>query len=173
MSHIGHRLKHLIVELLPPATFFFISFQLLAISGALMSKRYGIETATFLTATIAALVVAKVVLLTNLLPIINRFPGKPIIYNIVWKTTLYFAAACVLRYAEKLFHAYRDQHSFAAANHQLISEVIWPRFWLIQLWLTVLLLIYVTMTEIARVLGPARVRAMFFGAPQSGSTPAA
>jgi hypothetical protein len=169
----GHRLKHLVVELIPPATFFFISFQLLALSGALMSKRYGIETATFLTATIAALVVAKVVLLTNLLPIVNRFPRKPILYNIVWKTTLYFAAACVFRYAEKLFHAYRDQHSLAAANHQLLGEVVWPQFWLIQLWLTVLLLIYVTLSEIGRVLGPARVRAMFFGAPQSGDAPLA
>jgi len=48
MSKFGHGLKHLIRETIPPAAFFFVAFQLLAFTRALMLKRYGIEVPTFL-----------------------------------------------------------------------------------------------------------------------------
>ena len=76
MSSFGHKVKHLIRELIPPVVFFFVAFQLLAFTRALMLKQYGIEVTDFLEATIGALVAAKVVLLSDLLPFINRFPGR-------------------------------------------------------------------------------------------------
>jgi hypothetical protein len=163
MSKFIHGLKHLIIELIPPASFFFVAFQLLALTRALMLKQYGIEVTTFLAATIGALVAAKVVLLSDLLPFINRFPGRPLIYNIAWKTTIYFAVAFGVRYLEELFHFYRREGGIMAANRQMLDELIWPHFWAIQIWLMVLLLIYCTVHELASTLGHDRMRELFFG----------
>jgi len=73
---------------IPTTLFFFIAFQILAFSRSLTLQEYGIEASTFVTATLSALIVGKVIILTDLMPFINRFPHKPIIYNIIWKSTL-------------------------------------------------------------------------------------
>src|SRR5205085_11595317 len=125
MSTFGHRIKHLVVEMIPPVIFFFITFQLLAFTRALILKRYGIEVSTFVTATLGALVAAKVVVLADLLPFINRFPNRPLIYNIAWKTPIYFAVAFLVHYLEELFHAYRKAGELGAANRQLLDEMVW------------------------------------------------
>ncbi len=35
-----------------------------------------------------------------MLPLMNRFPNKPLIYNVLWKTTVYFVATYFVRYLE-------------------------------------------------------------------------
>ena len=124
MNNVFQRLKHELLGVIPPAVFFFISFQLLALTQALVLKKYGIEVSTFLEATIGALIVAKVVLITDLLPLVNRFPEKPLLYNIVWKTSIYLAAALLVRYGEHLFHFIRTYGDIAEANRRLLAEVI-------------------------------------------------
>jgi hypothetical protein len=163
MSKFIHSVKHLVREMIPPAVFFFVTFQLLALTRALMLKQYGIEATTFMVATIGSLVAAKVVVLADLLPFINRFPGRPLIYNIVWKTTVYFLAAFVVRYLEEFIHFCRAHGTVLGANRHLLDEVVWPHFWAIQLWLTVSLLMYCTMHELVRVIGKEKVRQIFFG----------
>ena len=163
MSKFSHSVKHLVHEMIPPAIYFFVTFQLLALTRALMLKQYGIDVTTFATATIGALVAAKVVVLAYLLPFINRFPGRPLIYNIVWKATVYFLAAFLVRYLEEFIHFYRVHGTVLGANRHLLDEVVWPHFWAIQLWLTVLLLVYCTLDELVRALGRDRVRELFLG----------
>jgi hypothetical protein len=163
MSKFVHGVKHLIRELIPPAAFFFVAFQLLAFTEALMLRQYGIEVTAFLEATIGALVAAKVVLLSNLLPFINRFPGRPLIYNIAWKTPIYFAVAFGVRYLEELFRYYHQHGELTAANRHLLDEIIWPHFWAIQIWLLLLLLIYCALDEMVRALGHDRMRELFLG----------
>lgn len=170
MSKFIHSIKHLVHEMIPPAVFFFVTFQLLAFTRALMLKQYGIEVTTFMVATIGALVTAKVVVLADLLPFINRFPRRPLIYNIVWKAAVYFLAAFVVRYLEEFIHFYRQQGQVLAANRHMLDEVIWPHFWAIQIWLTALLFIYCTMDELLRALGRDRVRELFFGVSSKSAT---
>ena len=42
----------------------------------------------------------------------------------------------------------------------------WPHFWGIQILLLILILMYCTMRELARVIGDDKVRRMFFGSRQ-------
>src|SRR5258708_3024950 len=164
MSKFTRSVKHLVHEMIPPVIFFFIAFQLLAFTRALMLRQYGIEVTTFMVATMGALVTGKVVVLADLLPFINRFPGRPLICNIAWKTTIYFLAAFAVRYLEEFIHFYRTHHTVRDANRHMLDEVVWPHFWAIQLWLTVLLFIYCIMDELLRALGRDRMREMFLGA---------
>ena len=163
MSNIITRLKRKILGVIPTVVFFFIVFQLLAFTRALILKGYGIQVSTFLKATIAALIVGKGVLLADLLPMINRFPNKPLIYNIVWKTFIYMVAALFVRYVEHLIPLIREYKNLTVANSHLLDEVVWPYFWLVQLWLLVCFFMYCTIRELVRILGREQVRSMFVG----------
>lgn len=165
MSTLGHKLKHELRELIPVTVFFFVTFQLLALTQALMLKQYGIRASAFLTATVMALVVAKVVLIADHFALVNRFPDKPLIYNVAWKTAIYFTAALAFRYAEHLVHFWRQTGNFGEANHRLLAEVVWPHFWGVQLWLFILLLVYCAVRELVRALGRERIIQMFFHQP--------
>ena len=163
MSKFLTGLKHEIIEAIPPFIFFFVAFHLVAIIRGLMEQQYGIQAGTVMNATIAALIVAKVVLLADLLPIVNRFPDKPLVYNIVWKTLIYQAAAVLVGYLERLWDAYREAGSFAGANSHMIENVVWPHFWAVQILMLVLFLQYCTLREFARALGGQRMRRLFLG----------
>lgn len=166
MRDVPARLKHELLEVIPPAVFFFIAFQVIAFTRALMLEQYGVRVSTFVAATVAALVVAKVVLIADHLPLINRFPEKPLIYNVVWKTLVYLLAALLVRYLEHLIPFAREHGGLAAANRHLLGEVVWPHFWAVQIWLLVLLLVYCALRELVRALGRERVLHLFFGSPR-------
>jgi hypothetical protein len=164
VSKISSRIKHELVAVIPPTVFFFIAFQLIAFTRALMLQEYGIRVSTFVTASIAALVVAKVVLIVDLLPFVNRFPEEPLIYNVVWKTVFYLVVALLVRYVEHLIPFVREHGDLVMANRRLLDEVVWPHFWAIQIWLLVLFFVYCALRELIRVLGRDRALNMFFGA---------
>ena len=162
MSTLNQKLKHELRELIPVTMFFFATFQLLALTEALMLEQFGIRVSAFLTATVLALVVAKVVLITDHFSLVNRFSDKPLSHNVLWKTAIYFMASLVVRYVEHLIHFWGPAGNFAAANRRLFEEIVWPHFWGIQIWLLVLLLVYCAFRELIRALGSEQVIAMFF-----------
>jgi hypothetical protein len=163
MSRLAERIKHEVLELLPPTVFFFITFHILVASRALMLREYGVRVSALAGATVGALLVAKVVLLADKFPAVNRFPEKPLIYNVVWKTVIYMLGALAVHYLEHLVPLWWREGSMVAANHRLIQEMVWPHFWVIQLWLVVLLFVYCAFREFVRVVGRKRVLEMFFG----------
>jgi len=163
MNKLFQRLKKEFLGIIPTAVFFFIAFQLLALTRVLILREYEVPIGTFLAATVAALIVAKVVVIVDLLPFFNRFPEKPLVYNIVWKATLYLVAAVSVRYIEHLIPFVREYGGIAVATRHLIAEVVWPHFWLVQIWLFVIFFVYCTLRELARVLGRDRLFALFVG----------
>ena len=164
MNKILERLKQEFLGVIPTAVFFFIAFQLLAFTRDLIVQEYDVEISTFLAATVGALIVAKIVMVVDLLPFVNRFPDKPLIYNIVWKTSIYLVAAFLFRYIEYLVPFVLDYGDIAEANRHLLDEAVWPHFFIVQIWLFVLFFLYCVVTELVRVLGRDRVRSMFLGA---------
>ena len=163
MSQFWHRLKHEFYEVLPPTIFFLIAFHIVVIDRRLMLREYGLPLSSVAGATVGALLIAKVVLITDKFPFINRFPGKPLIYNVAWKTAIYLAAAFLIHYLEHLVPVWWRTGDLAAANRQLATEIVWPHFWAIQLWLIVLLSVYCAARELLRAIGREKVVEIFFG----------
>ena len=166
MNKVWAKIKHEFFEVIPPAIFFLISFHIVVLDRALMAREYGLPISSMVNATIGALLVAKVVLVADMLPAINRFPEKPLIYNVVWKTALYVVASLLAHYLEHLVPLWW-RLGFTAANERLWSELVWAHFWAIQLWLVVLIFIYCVMRELVRVIGRDRVLRIFFGTAAS------
>jgi hypothetical protein len=157
------KVKEEIEALLPPTLFFFVALHLLAFMRALMLKGTGIALTTSATVTVAALILGKAVLIADVLPFINRYPDKPLVYNVTWKTAIYVLIAMVLHYLERLIDFWREAGSFIQGNQKMLAEIVWPHFWAIQMLLVVLLLMYCTIREFVRLIGRDKVRAMFFG----------
>ena len=167
MNKVWATVKHEFHEVLPPTIFFLISFHIVVLDRALMLREYGVQVSAIAGATVAALLVAKVVLIADKLPFINRFPEKPLMYNVLWKTLIYVSASVIVHYLEHLLPVWWRMGGFGAANEHVWSEIVWPHFWAVQLWLVVLIFIYCAMRELVRVIGRQQVVNIFFGAPAS------
>lgn len=167
MSKLSGKLTEEIAALLPPALFFFVALHLVALVRVLMLKGTGIPVSTSVSVTLAALIIAKAVLIADLLPFINLYPHKPLVYNVAWKTVIYFLVATFVHYLERLVDYWREAGGLIAGNEKLLSEIVWPHFWAIQIFLLVLILMYCSMRELVRVIGRDKVREIFFGPPRS------
>jgi hypothetical protein len=165
MSKISAKVKEEIEALIPPTVFFFGSLLMIGLVRALLLRGTGIAPTTPLEMLLAALILAKAVLLADLWPAINRYPDKPLVYNVLWKTLIYSAVATLLHYLERLIDFWREAGSFMAANRVMLAKIVWAHFWAIELIIIVLVLDYCVITEFARALGPKKLRQMFFGAP--------
>ena len=163
MSKLSARIKEEVLALLPPTIFFFVALHLVALLRALMLKGTGVALGTSASVTRAALILGKAVLIADLLPFINRYPDKPLAYNVAWKTTIYVLVSMLVHYLERLVHFWREAGGFIAGNQKLLAEIVWPHFWAIQIFLVVLILTYCTMRELVRVIGADKVRRIFFG----------
>ena len=165
MSSVVSKVKEEIREILPPAIFFFVMLHIVALERALMLKGTGVPVLSSFAVTVAALTLGKAVLIVDAFPFVNRYPDKPLAYNVAWKTTIYVIAAMLVHYLENLYDFWKETGSLVAGNDKLLAEMVWPHFWATQLLLVVIIFMYCTMRELIRVIGPEKVRAMFFGRP--------
>ena len=163
MSNLSAKIKEEFSALLPPTLFFFIALHIVALIRALMTEGTGITVTTTISVAVAALILGKAVLLADLLPIINRYPNKPLIYNVTWKTLMYLLVAGLVHYLERLIDFSRQAGGIVTGNDKLLAEMVWPHFLAVQILLLVLIVMYTTFREIARVIGNERMQEMFFG----------
>ena len=163
MTKLATKLKEEFFELLPPTIFFFVALHIVAFIRVLMLKGTGVAPSSSISIAVAALILGKAVLIADLLPMINRFPHKPLIYNVAWKTLIYLLMATLIHYLERLIDFWRQTGSFVAANRKLLAEIVWPHFWAIQIILFVLIVMYCIMHELVRVIGREKVLRIFFG----------
>ena len=163
MSHASAKIKEEFLAILPPTIFFFVALHLVALVRTLMIKASGITPLSTVSIAVAALILGKSVLIADMLPVINRYPDKPLIYNVAWKTTIYLLVSLFIHYLERLYDFARQAGGLIAGNDKLLSEIVWPHFWAVQIVLFILVLTYCTAREVVRVIGKERCVRMFFG----------
>jgi hypothetical protein len=163
MSKLSSKLKEEFFALLPPTIFFFVALHIVAFVRVLMLKGTRISPVSTISVAVGALILGKAVLIADMLPMINRFPDKPLIYNVAWKTWIYLLVATLIHYLERLVDFWRQAGGLVAGNEKLLAEIVWPHFWAIQIILLVLIVMYCTMHELVRVIGREKVLRIFFG----------
>ena len=163
MHKILEKLKEEFFAVLPPTIFFFVTLHILTFIRVLMAKGSHFEPLSTMSIAIASLILGKAVLIADLLPPINRYPNKPLAYNILWKTLIYLLMASVIHYLERLIDFSRQAGGIVAGNEKLLSEIVWPHYWAIEIILFLLILAYCTIRELARVIGKEKMMRLFFG----------
>lgn len=163
MSKILHKVREEFLSVLPPTIFFFVALHIIALVRALMTQGTGIAPASSLQIAMAALILGKAVLIADMLPWINMYPHKPLVYNVAWKTTIYLVIAAVLHYLERLYDASKEAGGLAGGNRILAEQFVWQHFLAIQIILFVLIVMYCASRELIRVVGRDTVKRIFFG----------
>ena len=163
MHKLLAKLKEEFFAILPPTIFFFVALHILTIIRVLMAAGSHFQPLSTMSIAIASLILGKAVLLADLLPPINRYPKKPLAYNIVWKTMLYLLMATIIHYLERLIDFVRQAGGIVAGNEKLLADTVWPHYWAIEIILFLLILAYCTARELVRVIGKEKAMRLFFG----------
>jgi hypothetical protein len=159
----GAFLLHEFLEILPPTIFFFIGFNLIVLTTNLILADYGGQVASFMIATVSALVVAKAVLVANAMPAIRRYDRAPLMRPILFKTVFYWAAVFIVRLLEHWIEYLRSgDYVFGGFLKHETATFSWGHFMAVQLWIFVLFLIYVTASEFNRLFGRGELARILF-----------
>src|SRR5215471_6186046 len=159
----GAFLLHEFLEILPPTIFFLIGFNLVVLTTNLILADYEAQFASFMIATVSALVVAKAVLVANAMPAIRRYDRAPLIRPILFKTVFYWAAVFIVRLIEHwVKYRFGGDYVFGGFVPHVVANFSWDRFIAIQLWIFVLFLVYVTASEFNRLFGHGELGRILF-----------
>jgi hypothetical protein len=147
---------------LPPTIFFFAGFNLILWTKRLILEEHGVVFGGFLTATLAALLVGKAVVVTDNLPFMRRFEGAPLIQPILFKSAIYWLCVVIVRLAEEFVYFVAEGSAVADFRDHLVDHFSLARFLSIQIWLMVLFLVYVTIDELNNLFGDGELYRLFF-----------
>ena len=151
-------IKQDVIRVFPAFVFFFVSFQLINQIEELFLRSHGIPTFSFLETTVAAAIIAKVILVIDHLPFANPFPRQPLICNVLWKTALYAIPTMFVRLGIRAEPYFPNIHEF-------IESIDWGQFIAIQEIYVVLFFTFVTSREFILIIGPPKVYRIFFKKP--------
>lgn len=163
MSRFFKWAKQEAIHLLPAFLFFFIALNLINFTEALMLRDTGFTAYSFSIVFVAAIIVPKILLVLDNLPITNPFRARPIIYNVLWKTCLYWFAEFVYRLIDRYFHFYARHDGWSGNIQNLIQLTDWPKFWAIQIWFFMLFFAFVAVRDLTVTVGVKKVWRIFFG----------
>jgi hypothetical protein len=149
-------------EILPATIFFLILFHLVSMTKSLILSEHSIPLSHSATATVLALVVAKVILIADTLPMMKSFADKPLIYPTLWRTFVYSFLVAIVQYLEELIPAWIDTGNFATANARVYHELVWTQFLGVHIWLVFGLFVYCAATEVIARIGAKEFRSLFF-----------
>jgi len=159
MKRLVEWVKRECFHVIPAFLFFFISFYLVNLTEDLLLRAEGIKLYGFVTVLLAAAIVAKVILVVDHLPFIKAFSSRPFIWNTLWKTGVYGIGTLIFRFFERLMPFLFKGEGY----ERFLHEVHWPVFWAIQIWYLMLFFVFVFGYKLVEVIGPKKVRKMFFG----------
>ena len=161
MCKIGEVIVKELREGLPSAILFLFLFHMVSATKAVSLGNYSIDALRATSATIAALLVAKSILIVEVLPISRLFSNRGLI-NILWKTALFGLVVLMFRFIEELIHSLREHDSLEAAVVAMLQGISWPVFWIVTIWICGGLLLYTLLTEVTHALGPDKTRKLLF-----------
>lgn len=162
MNKIGTIVAREFREALPPFLFFLILFHLIALTKAVVLDDYSLTALRATFATVAALIVAKAILLVEALPVARLFPGRRMV-QVLWKTLLFAGVALLFRFLEEFIPLIAKHAGVGAAAREMIGEIDWPVFWVLALWIVGSLFMYCVASELIRALGAEKVKDALFG----------
>jgi len=153
-----------ILRVLPIFFFFLIFFLLINSIETYLLEGTGIQAFRFVEIILAAALIAKIILLVDHLPLINRFRKYPLAYGILWKTLFYWIVLLFIRLLVRFtpFLFKNGSHLDWDVN-QFDHQMHWNLFLSIQAYYLMLLFIFVTFQELTYKIGIEKMRKLFFG----------
>ena len=159
MTRFLHWLKEEAIKIFPIVLFFFIAFSLVDLTRIVTEKNYY----GFAVLAVGALMMGKVVLISDHLPFIARYEKKPLIYNTVWKTLIYLVCSFFVLVIDHLLPVLIHGKSALEVTHSFFQDISHLKFWVGIAWLGVLLFNFVAYRELIGTIGVQKFKKLFFG----------
>ena len=119
MGKVSEKIKEEFLAMIPPTIFFFFTLGLVAVVRHADDEGNRDPISTPIQVAVGALILGKAVLIADMLPIINRYPDKPLAYNVAWKTVIYVLAALVIHYLERLIDFWKEAGGFGGWQREV------------------------------------------------------
>lgn len=149
-------------SILPAFIYFLIVFNILNFSENLFLKKHHLTTNfNWISIFFVAAIIAKILIVINHLPIINLFPKKPLVYNILWKTFVYETSCLLVRFLILLYPFFTWVNPLSSFNEAL-SHMDFATFFAVQIWYLIFFLIFVIFQELYNKLGKRAFLKLFF-----------
>jgi hypothetical protein len=168
MGKIGAFVVKEIRNAMPAMIFFLWLFHMIALTKAVLVEDYSITALRAVVATVAAIIVAKAILIVESLPIARLFSGK-LMLNVLWKTLLFGVVAILIRFIEEIIPLISKHEGLVATTAHFYREIHWPQFWVFQLWFFSGLLLFCFASDVARTVGVDRIKEIIFGSKSKPS----
>jgi hypothetical protein len=156
MNHISSAaafIKQEFFQVLPPTIYFLITFNIVVLTTAMALKEFEVHISGHAAATMLALIVAKVVLVVDKIKYVRRFDGKPLVYPVFFKAFTYSLVVFLFRLLEHWIPGLFETGTIAGATEHLLDGIIWRFFFMAQIWIFVLFIVYFAFAALIEVFG--------------------
>jgi len=146
-----HAVAKEIEKMLVPFIFFLIGFNLIVLTLHLIQRESGILPDGMMKATIGALLVAKVVLLVDYLPLSGSLRVGRLVGLVVYRSALYTVLVGLAHIVESVVERWIGGEPPMAAVSTMLATFVWQHAMAVYLWVFVLFLLYTTVDEVRRL----------------------
>jgi hypothetical protein len=158
---LAEKLKHELKTVGVYTTFFGAWFLVLMMLKSLVLAEYQISVFSLSTALISALILAKVVLVLEHVPLAGWLRTQPAIVVVIQRTILYGIGVLVVLFIEKAFEVRHEQGGFVASLLNVLRHEDVPHVLANTLSTTGALLVFNALTVVKRHLGEYGLARMF------------
>ena len=157
-TNVLQKLTHELKAVALVTAFFLVWLGALMCLKALILEEYNIQFGQFSLAIVGALVLAKVVLIMEHIPMGSWLQRQPAVLDLLLRAGLYAVGALVVMVLEKAFEARHEYDGFSAALANIFEHRDMPHVWANTICITGALITYNFLILLNRPLGLAGLR---------------
>jgi hypothetical protein len=154
--------KRELKEILAIASVFFVIFVMFLFMKRALLDDYKVDFYIVTTALIGSLIIAKVVLIFDLLPITKKTAGLLNIYRVFLRSLIYIFGYVIFTLLEHLIKDLIDRKGFSLALNDAIHQLVSPAFITTFIGVFVAFLFFNAFWVIRAQVGPSALYSMFF-----------
>jgi hypothetical protein len=154
--------KRELKEVLAISSVFFVIFVLFLLMKKALLEEYNVNFYVVGTALIGSLIIAKVVLIFDLLPISKKSDHLPNAYRVLFRSFIYLLGYLIFTVLEHLIKGLIDGEKFSHAFNTALNQLFAPAFIASFIGVFVAFLFFNTFWVIREKYGPAALYALFF-----------
>jgi hypothetical protein len=143
--------------------FFLFFFLIINVSESLLLKRAGLSTFSFIQVSLAAFLIAKVIVVSSHFKFTKRYDQKPLCIVILWKTVIHWIILLLIRFLLAFLPYLMKDPSYKYDANVFMKSIDWGFFLSIQSYYLMLLFIFETFDELTRKIGKNKMKELFFG----------
>jgi hypothetical protein len=150
-------------SIIPAMVYFFVAFSLFNLTFGRMMSYAGVHANSLARTIVMSLIIGKVVLIANHMPFFNLFRNRPLIFNTLWKASIYTLFNLIVRVIENIVRLAPEFNGAGNAWHHVVTMLSPLRIFTVHLWFFVLFTVFIVGAEVFDMVGREKLRKVYLG----------